>query len=31
VEFVEVGYHHGHDGFMETDTIYVRPEQVPVA
>lgn len=30
-EFVEVSYHHSHAGFMEADTIYVRPERVPVA
>ncbi len=26
-EFVEVTYHRGHAGFMEADTIYVRPDQ----
>jgi hypothetical protein len=30
-EFVEVTYHHGHAGFMEAETIYVRPERVPAA
>lgn len=30
-EFVEVSYHHGKNGFIEAETIYVRPERVPVA
>lgn len=25
-EPVEISYHHGHDGFMEAETIYVQPE-----
>ncbi len=29
-EVLEVSYHQGRDGLMEADTIYVRPEQVPV-
>jgi len=30
-ELVEVSYHHGRDGFMEAETIYVPPERVSVA
>ena len=30
-EFVEISYHHGRDGFMEAETIYVQPERVPAA
>lgn len=30
-EFVEVTYHRGQAGFMEADTIYVRPDNVFVA
>lgn len=30
-EIIEVSYRHGRDGFVEADTIYVRPERVPVA
>jgi hypothetical protein len=30
-EFVEVTYHHGQSGFMEAETIYVRPDQVTMA
>lgn len=30
-EYVEVSYHHSHDGLMVAETIYVRPERVPVA
>lgn len=25
-EPVEIGYHHGRDGFMEAETVYVQPE-----
>jgi len=30
-ELVEVSYHHGRDGFMEAETIYVQPERTSVA
>jgi hypothetical protein len=30
-EFVEVSYNRSHDGFMEAETIYVRPDRVAVA
>ena len=28
-EFVEITYHHGRDGFMEADTVYVIPDGPP--
>ncbi len=30
-ELVQVSYHQGRDGFMEADTIHVRPERGQVA
>jgi hypothetical protein len=30
-EFVEISYSHGHDSFVEAETIYIRPDQVTVA
>ena len=29
-EFVEVSYRHGREGWLDADTIYVRPEQTVV-
>ncbi len=29
-EFVEISYRHGRDGFMEAETIYVRPDRAAV-
>jgi len=29
-EFVEVSYRHGNGGWLDADTIYVRPEEVAV-
>jgi hypothetical protein len=29
-EFVEVSYRHGREGWLDADTVYVRPEQAAV-